>query len=266
MFSHFNFLENAMMRRMLAGAVAMAVVMACGAAAFGADKDDVMAAAKKLADAPNYTFTTAQTGGMGGGGGRGPAAPVDTKIDKAGYTTYSVSAMGGDAFEVVMKGDKAVAKGADGAWKTKAELQKASEDAGGFSPEMIVVMRVNSFAAPAAQVQTLVEKAKSVKKEADGAYSAELAEASAKDLLTFKMPAGAAGGMPEMTIKDPKGTLKVWVKDGTMSKMELKLTGSMSFGDQDMPADRTTTNEIKDVGTTKVTPPEAAVKKLEAAK
>jgi hypothetical protein len=256
-------LENAMMRRMLAGGLAMAVVMACGAAAFGADKDDVVAAAKKLGEAPNYTFTTAQTGGMGG---RGPAAPVDTKVEKGGYTTFSVSAMGGDAFEVVMKGDKAVAKGADGAWKTTAELQKAAEDAGGFSPEMIVVMRVNSFAAPAAQVQTLVEKATSVKKEADGAYSADLAEASAKDLLTFKMPAGAAGGMPEMTVKDPKGTLKVWVKDGMMSKMELKLTGSMSFGDQDMPADRTTTNEIKDVGTTKVTPPEAAVKKLEAAK
>jgi hypothetical protein len=59
-----------MMRKMLAGCVAMAVVMACGAAAFGVDKDDVMAAAKKLADAPNYTFTTNQTGGMGGGGQR----------------------------------------------------------------------------------------------------------------------------------------------------------------------------------------------------
>jgi hypothetical protein len=163
-----------------------------------------------------------------------------------------------------VKGDKAVAKGADGAWKTKAELQKASEDAGGFSPEMIVVMQINSFAAPAAQVQALVEKAKSVKKEADGTYSAELTEASVKDLLTPKMPAG--GGMPEMTVKDPKGTLKVWVKDGTLSKMELKLAGSMSFGDQDMPADRTTTNEIKEVGTTKVAAPEAAVKKLEAAK
>jgi hypothetical protein len=256
-----------MMRRMMAGVAAMAVVMACGAAAYGTDKDDVLAAAKKLADAPNHTFSTTASGGTGG---RGPAAPADIKVEKGGYTAFSMFALGGEAYDVmikydvVIKGDKAVAKGADGAWKTMAELQKVSEDAGRLSPEMIVVMGARSFTIPVAQVQTIVEKARSVKKDADGSYIAEMSEASAKDFMTPRASAGIAGVRLEITIKDPKGTLKVWVKDGTMSKMELTLTGSRSIGDQDMPTDITTTNEIKDVGTTKVTVPEAAVKKLEA--
>jgi hypothetical protein len=243
-----------MIRKMLSSGVALAMVLACGATTFAADKDDVLAAAKKLGDAANYTFTTTQVGGRGG------QTPTETKVEKSGTATFPVSAMGGDTYEVVMKGDAGAAKGADGAWKSKAELQKASEDAGGFSPEMIVVMRMNSFVAPAEQVKALIEKAQNVKKLDGGAYSADLAEASAKDQLVFKMPAGS--GFPEMTVKDAKGTLKVWVKDGMVTKTEVHLTGTTSFGDQENPTDRTTTNEIKDVGTTKVTVPEAAAKKL----
>ncbi len=68
-------------------------------------------------------------------------------------------------------------------------------------------------------------------------------------------------GMP-MTVSDAKGSVKFWVKDGALTKYEFKLKGSIKFGDNDFPVDRTATVEIKDVGTTKVEVPDAAKKKL----
>ena len=64
------------------------------------------------------------------------------------------------------------------------------------------------------------------------------------------------------TIKDGKGSAKFWVKDGVLSKYEYKVTGSMNFNGNDIDVDRTTTVEIKEVGTTKIEVPEGAKKKL----
>ena len=55
--------------------------------------------------------------------------------------------------------------------------------------------------------------------------------------------------------------MKFWAKEGVLSKYEFKLQGKMSFNGNDTDVDRTTTVEIKDVGTTKVTVPEEAKKK-----
>jgi len=55
--------------------------------------------------------------------------------------------------------------------------------------------------------------------------------------------------------------VKFWAKEGVLSKYEFKLQGKMSFNGNDTDVDRTTTVEIKDVGTTKVTVPEEAKKK-----
>jgi hypothetical protein len=245
-----------MTRRLLSGVVGLALVLTVGAVARAADKDDALAAVKKLADAPNYSWSTSQQGGRGG------QEPVEFKTEKDGYTTFTVTGQDGANTDIVMKGGKAVAK-TDG-WKTTAELQKAADDAGGFSPELIVLIRVNNFAAPAAQAKEILEKAANVKK-ADDTYTADLTEAQAKDLLTFKMPAGMANGFPAMTVKDAKGTIKVWVKDGMLSKTEVHLTGTRTFNDQDNPVDQTTTATIKDAGTTKVTVADDAKKKLEQA-
>ena len=76
--------------------------------------------------------------------------------------------------------------------------------------------------------------------------------------MSFRRRAGAEA--PE--IKNAKGTAKFWVKDCVLSKYEYKVTGSMNFNGNDVDMDRTTTTEIKDVGTTKVVVPEAAKKKL----
>jgi hypothetical protein len=56
--------------------------------------------------------------------------------------------------------------------------------------------------------------------------------------------------------------VKLWVKDGLLSKYEVKVQGKVSFNGNDRDVDRTTTIEIKDIGSTKVQVPDDAKKKL----
>ena len=56
--------------------------------------------------------------------------------------------------------------------------------------------------------------------------------------------------------------MKIWIKDGTLAKYELKNSGKMSFGGNDMEINRTTTVDFSDVGSTKVDAPADVVKKL----
>jgi hypothetical protein len=79
-------------------------------------------------------------------------------------------------------------------------------------------------------------------------------------MLTMGRPGGGGGNAPEP--KDPKGSVKIWLKDGVLAKYEYKVQATMSFQGNDMDIDRTTTVEIKDVGSAKVEVPEEAKKKL----
>ena len=63
-------------------------------------------------------------------------------------------------------------------------------------------------------------------------------------------------------MNNAKGNVKFWIKDGELSKYEYNVTGSIKFNENDIDVDRTTDVQIKDVGTTKVTVPESAQKKL----
>jgi hypothetical protein len=52
------------------------------------------------------------------------------------------------------------------------------------------------------------------------------------------------------------------VKDGALTKYILLVKGTVSFGGEEREMDRTTTTEFKNIGSTKVTVPEEAKKKL----
>jgi len=52
------------------------------------------------------------------------------------------------------------------------------------------------------------------------------------------------------------------LKDGQLSKYEIKASGKMDFNGNEQDVERTTTIEIKDVGTTEVKVPEEASKAL----
>jgi hypothetical protein len=260
-----------MIRRILLSTITVLAGTALVASA--APKEEVTDAAKKLGDAKNYSWKSesknAAAGGQGQGqGGRGGGfamGPTEGKADKDGIILLTMT-RGDNTTEVAVKGEKVAIKTQEG-WRTPAEAAPAPGDAapaagrrggGAFGARMY-----QNYKAPAAQAQELVSKTKEIKKDGD-AYTADLTEEGAKSLLTFGGGRGgnAGGNAPE--IGSPKGTAKFWVKDGVLAKYEYNVQGTMTFNNNERQINRTTTVEIKDVGSTKVDVPEEAKKKLEA--
>jgi len=213
--------------------------------AFADAKDDVKAAAKKLAEGGNYSWHTAVEGGF--------SSTTDGQTQKDGTSALKLT-FGDNTREVLIKGDKAAVKTDDG-WKSAAELADAQ------GPERFMARMATTFRAPAAQVQEVVDKTKDLKKDGD-AYSADLTEEGAKDLMSF---AGRRGGGNNQgpQIQNAKGNVKFWVKDGALAKMQYTVEGKMTFNGEDRDVNRTTTTEIKDVGSTKVEIPADAKPKLQ---
>jgi hypothetical protein len=215
-------------------------------------KDAVTGAAKKLA-ADNYSWRT--TVDSAGGGGAGPfrPGPTEGKVDKDGTTQLSMT-RGDNTIEAFLKAGKGALKGPDG-WRS---LTEAAEDAGGGQPNALRFMArmLQTYKTPATWAEELAGKAKDLKKEGD-VYSGELTEEGAKSLLTFGRPGGNGPA-----VSNAKGSIKFWIKDGTVSKYEHKVLGTVSFNGNDRNVDRTTTVEIKEIGSTKVVVPEEARKKL----
>jgi hypothetical protein len=240
-----------------------------------APKDEVQSAVKKLGDA-GYSWTSTTTNlaapaGGGGGGGRGfggGGGPVQGKVGKDGIALItSTSNRGGSptTTERVVKGDKSAMKNQEGAWQTPEEMMAAFGGGPGGAPGGAPGGGRGRggggmFCAqphPATQAEDLLSKVKDVTM-AGGVYSGDLTEDGVKALLAF----GGRGGGQGPDIAGAKGSAKFWLKDGVLSKYEFNLQGTMSFGGNDMPMNRTTTIEIKDVGTTTVTIPDEAKKKV----
>jgi hypothetical protein len=221
------------------------------------DKADLTAAINKLADAPSYTWTTASDSPFG----RGAA---DGKFDKAtGLFSYIVE-MGETTYQVLAKGEKAVIKG-DTAWQTPAELAAAGAGGEGFNPALFVALIVENTLAPADQFKAWLPKLENIKKTGD-TYTADLAPDAAKDLLSLRRKNSTiTSQMPPMDIASPKASLKITVTDGTVTKIENSASGTITFGDNQNEFARTVTHSLKDLGTTKLTPPEDAQMKLAAA-
>ena len=239
--------------------VLLGAVLLCATSLIAADAaSDVKAAAKKLGEKGNYSWkSNSESAGGGAGGNRGRGAgPTDGKTD-AGTILLSMT-RGENTLEAVLKGDKGAIKTQEG-WQSLSEAAEATGDGGGGRGNMgrFVARTLQTFKAPAAEAEDLAGKAKDLKKDGD-AYAGELPAEAVKGLLSrARRPGGEA---PE--VADPKGKVKFWVKDGVLSKYEYNVQGKMTFNNNDVDIDRTTTVEIKDVGTTKVAVPDEAKKKL----
>jgi hypothetical protein len=222
--------------------------------ASAAPRDEVTDAAKKLADASNYSWRANTESQGGGGGGNRFGGPTDGKAEKGGFAVVSM-VRGDNTTEAVFKGDKGAVKTQDG-WKSFDELEQEAQQGGrGRMGRML-----RNFKVPAQEAQDLAGKTKEITKAGD-AYQAELTEEAVKDLLTFRGGRGGnAANAPAPT--NAKGTAKFWVKDGQLAKYEYNVKGTVSFQGQDREVDRTTTVEIKDVGSTKVEVPDDAKAKL----
>jgi hypothetical protein len=221
-------------------------VFACSAllAADSDAKADVKAAAKKLSEKGNYSWTSTPKWGSSGGGNFRPG-PTEGQAEAG--TMHIKMSFGDRNPEAVIKGQKVAIKGED-AWESADDLE---------GNRAFMARRLKTMKAPADEAQELAEKAKSLKKEGD-AITGELSEEAVKGLLSF----GARNpnsNRPEP--KNAKGNVKFWVKDGVLTKYEYNVKGTIvGREDQEMEVDRTTSVEIKNVGSTKLSVPEDAKK------
>ena len=207
-------------------------------------KDDVADAAKKLADAGNYAWkTTVEFGNFTG--------ETQGKADKEGLISLSMS-FGDNTTEAFLKNGKGAVKSPDQDWQSLTELENASDQ----GPRRFLLRRLQTFKAPAVELKDLAEKTKELKKDGD-VYSGALSDAGAKELLSF----GRRGGNASEP-KNAKGSVKIWMKSGMISKYVVNVQGQVSFNGEERDVDRTSTTEIKDVGATRVEAPEPAKKKL----
>ena len=231
------------------------------ASLMAADKDDVTSAAQKLAAADNYSWTTTMAGGQN------TPAPSHGKIQKDGLTWIDMT-RGDNITEAFAKGGKGAVKTEDG-WEA-VDLTAAPArgtgggGAGGANPARFMGMRLRTLQAPATQAEDIIGKVKDLAK-ADDAYAGDLTEDGAKSLLTMggRRRGGAGGaGAQAPTVSNAKGSVKFWIKDGVLTKYELKVSGTVTRNGNDRDIDRTTTVEIKDIGTTKITVPDDAKNKM----
>jgi len=235
-----------MKNSMLFGAVCSLLALTVIAADSG-PKDEITKAAAKLADSANYSWHTSVKVPEDS---QFKPGPTDGKTEKGGFTHVKISFNDNES-QMVIKGDKAVLSGRDGGWELASELENAE------GPGRFRAMMARNFRAPAAQVTEIVSGIKDLKKDGD-TYSGDLSEEGARKLLTFRARQGGEGP----TVTNPKGSAKFWLKDGALVKYEFHVTGAISFNGNDFDSDRTTTVEIKDIGSTKVEVPEEAKKKL----
>jgi hypothetical protein len=233
-----------MKRNILFGALAM---LAGSLLAADSPKDDITSAVKKLGEKANYSWTTTVTVPEGS---RFRSGPTEGKTDKEGVM-HLTTTFGDNKAQAFLKGEKGAVSNPDGGWQTLAEIE-GSEGRGRFMSRMW-----RNFKAPTVQAADLVARAKELKKEGD-MVTGELTEEITKELLSFR----GRGGGDGPTITSPKGSVKFWMKDGVLSKYEFKVQGKVSFNNNERDVDRTTTVEIKDVGTTKLDVPEEVKKKL----
>jgi len=207
-------------------------------------KANLTAAIQKLADEPNYSWSSAAKN-EGTESNRKPPA-VDGKTEKAGIT-YLKSNAGETSYEVAFKGEKIAVKLAED-WIEPSELPVDASR---------LETRLRAFKTPTKEATELLGKATDLKEEQDGAYSAKLPPDAAKAVF-------ATLGRRAAEAAEAAGNLKFWVRDGRLAKYEIKVQGKITVGTdkREVNISRTTTVEVKDVGTTKINLPDSAKSRL----
>lgn len=216
--------------------------------------DEVKSATKKLSDARNYSWkTTVNAGGTGARNARWRPGPTEGQTVKDGVT-HVLMTRGESTIEAYLKGPRKGAVKSNDGWKSLAEVTDVNTDQP--SPALFIARMLEGYRTPAVEAEELLSHVKKLK-ASTGGYSAELGEEAVRQMIS-RGPQG--GGGP--TVSDARGAVTFWLKDGLLSKYEYKLQGKVTFNANDVQIDRTTTVEIKDVGSTKVDVPKEAAKKM----
>ncbi len=237
--------QDNMKEKILFGAITLLVGSLL--AADSNPQDAVKGAATALGGKDNYSWKTTIDLGLGD-----MVGTIEGKTEKGGATSLVLS--GGDqSMDAVLKGCKGVLKLDDG-WKL---ISAVAEDGDSGGAPRIVARILQGLRAPAAEAAELAAKAQDLKLTND-AYCGALTLEAIKEMMKFGRKSGS--DVPE--VKSAKGTVKFWLKDGVLSKYEYSIEGSVTLNGDDHDGTLKNTVQIKDVGTTKVTVPEEAAKKL----
>jgi len=200
---------------------------------------DLAAAAKKLTAAKNYTWSSSSAWG------EREARTTSGKTGSGGHTHLTIP-MRDNSVEVLIRGGKVAFKSDDG-W------QIASADAEGDENRRFrfLARMAANYEAPTKRLAELIEKAGDLKVE-EGTYSATLSEEAAKEMMRFRGRRRGRDGQDRQPppINGAAGSVKFLVKDGTLTKYELSLSGKMTFNDQERDISRTTTVEFSKVDST----------------
>lgn len=226
-------------------ALLSALILFAAVARAAEPKEEVVAAAKKLGEQENYSWKQTSEGGQFRPG------PSDGRINKEGEIYLTMTGRDNNLIEAVVKGEKGAMTNQDGDWKSLSEIEADTEGFGRFRAGMI-----RNIKAPAKQAADLANDAKELKKDGD-AFAGDLTEDGAKKLMSF-----GGRNAPQFEIKNPSASVKIWIKDGMVSKYQYHTKGTFNFNGEDRDIDRTTTVEVNKIGETKVNIPEAAKKKL----
>src|SRR5579863_9778040 len=120
----------------------LAVAVLVAGSVFAADstpKDDITAAAKKLAEQPNYSWRTTMVLPEGSPFHPGP---TDGKTEKDGFTQVTMN-FNDTSTQALLKGDKAAITKPDGGWQSVADVEKEE------GPGRFMAMIVRNLKTPA---------------------------------------------------------------------------------------------------------------------
>jgi hypothetical protein len=243
----------------------LAAAMFAASSLMAADvKDDVSNAVKALGDTGNYSWTQ----NVDDPNNQFLAGTSEGKTkDGMIYTSRDFN---GNTFEILVKGTNgAMNRGQGDGWQTPEEMA-ANNGGGGGGGGRGGFMR-GGFArfvrTPTTQVTDVLKDVQGLKQDGD-AYVGDLTDDGAKTLAQpFRGRRGGGGGgggnftPPEVT--DAKASVKFWIKDGKLSRFQTHVTGKSTDPDGNpVDIDRTTTVDIKDIGSTKIDVPADVVKKI----
>jgi len=212
-------------------------------------EEAVANATQRLKDNPNYSWTIST---KEADGSEGKLGTIKGKAEKDGVTCLNFTVGGIIPVEVCMKGEKGAAKAMAG-WQTFDEIAQT----GGTPAAIVRYMR--SYQSPAAEFVGLAAKVKGLT-GADGAITGELQEEAVIEQLLVGSRKREGQEPPKTT--DAKGSVKFWLKKGALTRYEIKVQGKVTAGDRQSDINRTTTVEIRDVGSTKLEVPADAKAKL----
>jgi len=224
--------------------------MAAGLQLRGADlPPPVVEAADRLQDGTSYSWST-KTELIG--------APVDstTVYGKSGTNGFALLEIRREkvSYLVFKLGNQGMVKTASG-WKAEAELAGLS---GTALNTALILLKSES---PTEEFSHLLKEVSGLKSEPDGSYSGQLPVGTVLRLFnSVPPPAGGSAKMPE--VRNPNGTLRIWLQNGFLHKYVLELNGNISLSFFSHEVQRVSTVEIKDVGTTQFEIPSEAKAKL----